>query len=117
MILGLEETTVALLFVFAFFILAAYAMLKLVTKVVVISILSMAFPVILDYLGLYKGLTLNSMLVFGILGSFLYITYIFVNNILSIIWPLFESKKEKPEKHKKHRKKTIEDEDEVEIPA
>ncbi|MBI4177651.1 MAG: hypothetical protein HY516_04800 [Candidatus Aenigmarchaeota archaeon] len=115
MIFGFEELTIVLLFVFAFFILAAYALLKLVTKIIVISILSMAFPAALGYLGLYNGLTLNNMLIFGILGSFLYITYIFVDKLLSAVWPFFESKKEKPGKgRKQHRKKPRMD-DEVEI--
>ncbi|MBI1972112.1 MAG: hypothetical protein HYS53_02320 [Candidatus Aenigmarchaeota archaeon] len=119
-IFGLDELTVALLITFAFFILAAYAILRLVVKVAVIAMLSMAFPVALAYLGLYDSLGINNILVFGIMGPFLYITYYLVNKLLGAVWPLFGiiSKKEKPEKsrkNKKSEKKTRKEVDEVEI--
>ena len=119
MIFGFDEMTIALLFVFAFFILAAYSILRLVMKVAMIAIISMAFPIALNYFGFYSALSINNILVFGILGSFLYITYFFVSKLLDMVWPLFGafSKKEKSEKrHKKHQKKTRKEADEVELP-
>ena len=117
-IFGFDEVTIALLFTFAFFVLAAYTIIRLVTKVFLIAIISMAFPVALSYFGFYSSLSVNNILIFGILGSFLYITYFFVDRLLSIIWPFFESKKEKTEKHNKnqHRKKSRKEAEEVEIP-
>jgi len=117
-IFGFEETTIALLFIFAFFILAVYAIIRLVLKVVFIAFISMAFPLLLSYLGLYKDVSINTIFVFGILGSFLYITYFFVDKLLGLIWPFFTPEKEKPEKHRTHRrksKKEKEEQEEVEI--
>ena len=116
-IFGFDEVTIALLSTFAFFVLAAYTIIRLVTKVFVIAIISMAFPVALSYFGFYSSLSVNNILIFGILGSFLYITYFFVDKLLGMIWHFFESKKEKTEKHKKrNNRKHKRDEEEVEIP-
>lgn len=118
MIFGFDEVTIGLLLIFAFFVMAAYAILRLVVKVVIIALLSMAFPVALSYLGLYSNLGINTILVFGILGPFLYITYFFVSKLLDMIWPVFGAftKKEKTEKHgKKQQRKQKREEDEVEI--
>lgn len=116
-VFGIDEVTIALLLIFAFFILAAYSILRLVMKVAMIAIISMAFPVALSYLGLYSNLSVNNILVFGILGSFLYITYFFVGKMLDLVWPLFGafSKKEKSEKRSKKRQKKHKP-DEVELP-
>ncbi|MBI4168199.1 MAG: hypothetical protein HY515_04540 [Candidatus Aenigmarchaeota archaeon] len=119
MIFGFDEMTIALLFIFAFFVLVTYSLLRLVFRVATIAIISMAFPVVLNYFGLYGNISVNNILIFGILGSFLYITYFFVDKLLGLVWPAFGAftKKEKPEKHKKkQRKKHKPEEEEVEIP-
>ncbi len=117
MIFGFDEMTIALLFIFAFFVLVAYSLLRLVFRVATIAIISMAFPIALNYFGLYGNISVNNILIFGILGSFLYVTYFFVDKSLSLIWPALGAftKKEKPEKHKKHRRKPKKEDDEVEI--
>ena len=117
MIFGFDEVTVGLFIAFAFFVMAAYAILRLVFKAAFIALLSMSFPVILSYMGIYKNLGINTILVFGILGPFLFITYFFVKKMLDLIWPAFGilDKKEKPSKSKKHQKKTRKEDDEIEI--
>ncbi|MBI3413619.1 MAG: hypothetical protein HY051_06120 [Candidatus Aenigmarchaeota archaeon] len=119
-VFGFEESTIALLLIFAFFILVVYSIIRLVLKVVFIAIISMAFPVILSYLGIYKNVNIDTMVIFGILGSLFYIIYFFVNKALGIIWGAIGmlEKKEKPAKHKKRQKPKKEQEgmEEVEIP-
>ena len=115
-IFGIDEVTIALLLVFAFFILATYSILRLVMKVAMIAVISMAFPIALSYFGFYSNLSVNNILIFGILGSFLYITYFFVGKLLDLVWPVFGafSKKEKSEKRKKQQKKHKPEEVEIE---
>ncbi len=117
MIFGFDEVTVGLLIAFAFFVIAAYAILRLVFKVALIALLSMSFPVILSYMGFYQNSSINTILVFGILGPLLYVTYFFVNKMLGLVWPVFGilDKKEKPSKSKKHQKKQRKEDDEIEI--
>src|SRR3989338_8666801 len=87
-LLGFNETTIALLFVFAFFVIVTYSVIKLVIKVAAIAVISMAFPVALNYLGFYGDLSIDAMLVFGILGSMFYLVYFFVDKALGFVWPI-----------------------------
>lgn len=117
MIFGFDEVTIGLFIVFAFFIIAAYTILRLVFKVALIALISMSFPIILGYMGFYENLSINTILVFGILGPFFYITYFFVEKFLGMVWPVFGilDKKEKPYKNKKQQKKQKKEDDEIEI--
>ncbi len=117
MIFGFDEVTIGLFIAFAFFIVAAYAILRLVFKVALIALVSMSFPIILGYMGFYQNLGINTILVFGILGPLFYITYFFVNKILGMVWPVFGifGKKEKTSKNKKQQKKQKKEDDEIEI--
>ncbi|MFH0890060.1 MAG: hypothetical protein V1836_02860 [Candidatus Aenigmatarchaeota archaeon] len=114
---GFNESTIALLLIFAFFIIATYAVIRVLLKVAVIALISMAFPVVLNYFGFYNNLNFDSILIFGILGSVFYIIYMFVKKAVDMIWAaaglLHQEKKEKQRKqHRKPKKNS----DEVEIP-
>ncbi len=116
MVFGFDETTIALLLIFAFFVITVYALIRIVFKVAVIALVSMSFPIVLNYFGLYDSPSFASMLIFGILGSALYMIYVFVKKAVDIVWAgaglLHHEKKEK-QKKQHHRKPKS---DEVEIP-
>lgn len=114
-LLGFNESTIALLLIFAFFVIAIYSIIKLAFKVAMIAIISMAFPVALNYFGLYEKLGVDTILVFGILGSMFYLVYFFVDMALGVVWPMtgFFTKKNE-QKTKRQRKKQKKD-DEYEI--
>ncbi len=114
-LLGFDESTMALLLIFAFFVIVIYSVIKLVIKVAAIAVISMAFPVVLNYFGLYEKLSVDTILVFGILGSMFYLVYFFVDRAIGLVWPVagFLTKK-REQKTKKQRRKPKKD-DEYEI--
>ncbi len=114
-LLGFDESTIALLLVFAFFVIVTYSVIKLVVKVAAIAVISMAFPVALNYFGFYENLSIDTILVFGILGSMFYMVFFFVNRALDLVWPMagFFTKKN-GQKTKRQRRKPKKD-DEYEI--
>ena len=111
-----NETTLALLLIFALFIITIYSIIRITLRVALIAIISMAFPIILAYLGLYENITIDVILIFGILGAVFYIIFFATSKALDIVWPSLgffkKGKTEKKHPKKKHKK----EEEEYEIP-
>ncbi len=109
-----NQTTLALFVVFVAFIFIAYTLIKIIMKTMAVAFFSMMFPVVLFYFGLISGLSLNTILMFGLLGTGLYLVFYFVQKMVDAIFSALElatgavkRRKTKRTKHRRH--------DEVEI--
>ncbi len=114
-----NQTTLALFVVFVAFIFIAYTLIKIIMKTVAVSFVSMMFPVVLYYFGLISNLSLNTILMFGLLGTGLYLVFYFVQKFVDVIFSAIEvatgaiKRGKKKTRRRKHDEVEIEGDEEI----
>ncbi len=118
--LSFNQTTLALFLVFISFVFIASTLIKIIIKTMAISFVSMMFPVIMFYFGIISNLSLNTILMFGLLGTGLYLVFYFVQKIVDGIFSAIEFATgtvkrhgKKKSKHRRHDEVEIESDEEL----
>ena len=118
--ISFNQTTLTLFLVFISFVFIAYTLIKIIIKTMAISFVSMMFPVILFYFGIISNLSINTILMFGLLGTGLYLVFFVVQKAVDAVFSALEFATgavkrhgKKKTKHRRHDEVEIESDEEI----
>lgn len=85
-LMTLDSLTLVLFLLFALFLIVTYLILKIVARLIIVASVSIALPIVLYYIGVLQTLSLNTILIFGVVGTITYFVWLISHKIVDFFW-------------------------------